>query len=91
MNATMADGLSVACINCVTSSQIQSVNGGAVTGTIPVASLPDLGASYIKNTTSQQASTDFNIGRLQTHVDDLKALVCLDHPSAELCRKEARR
>ena len=61
MNATMADGLSVACINCVTNSQIQSVSVSAVTGSIPVASVPDLGASYIKNTTSQQATSNFNI------------------------------
>src|ERR1043165_5272793 len=38
LNAATADGLSVACINCITSSQIQSVNGSAVTGTIPVGS-----------------------------------------------------
>ncbi|HXI90446.1 MAG TPA: tail fiber domain-containing protein [Blastocatellia bacterium] len=68
MNATMADGLSVACINCVTSGQIQSVSGSAVTGTIPVASVPDLGASYIKNTTSQQATSNFNISGTGTAV-----------------------
>src|SRR5262245_40942616 len=39
MNATTADGLSVTCVNCVTSSQIASVNGSAVTGTIPVGSV----------------------------------------------------
>jgi hypothetical protein len=60
-NATSADGLSVACVNCVTSSQIGSVNGSVVTGTIPVASLPTGSASYIQNTTSQQASSNFNI------------------------------
>jgi hypothetical protein len=60
MNATAADGLSVACINCVTSSQIASVNGNAVTGTIPVASVPDLTTTYIKNTTTQQTA-NFNI------------------------------
>src|SRR5512138_979987 len=38
--ATTADGLSLACVSCITSSQIQSVNGSAVTGTIPVASVP---------------------------------------------------
>ena len=56
-----ADGLSVACVNCVTSSQIASVNGSAVTGTIPVASVPAGSANYIQNTTSQQASSNFNI------------------------------
>src|SRR5439155_16879848 len=69
-NAATADGLSVACINCITSSQIQSIQGSQVigniagsqiNGTIPVASVPDLGASYIKNTTSPQSSSNFNI------------------------------
>jgi len=60
-NATTADGLSVACINCVTSSQIASVNGSAVTGTIPVASVPSGSANYIQNTTSPQAASNFNI------------------------------
>jgi hypothetical protein len=60
-NATTADGLSVACVNCVTSSQIASVNGGVVTGTIPVASVPSGSANYIQNTTSQQATSNFNI------------------------------
>ncbi len=61
LNATAADGLSVACINCVTSSQIQSVSGSAVTGTIPVASVPQGSGFYIQNGTSQQASADFYI------------------------------
>src|SRR5437867_4582824 len=38
--AATADGLSVVCTNCVTSSQIGSVNGIAGTGTIPVTSVP---------------------------------------------------
>ena len=61
LNATAADGLSVACINCVTSSQIQSVNGSLVTGTIPVASVPAGSANYIQNATNQQAASNFNI------------------------------
>jgi hypothetical protein len=61
LNATTADGLSVACLSCITSSQIQSVSGSAVTGTIPVASLPAGSASYIQNTTTEQASANFNI------------------------------
>src|ERR1044072_3904384 len=60
LKAALADGLSVACVNCVTSSQIQSVNGSAVSGTIPVASVPAGSANYIQNTTTQQAS-NFNI------------------------------
>jgi hypothetical protein len=65
-NATTADGLSVVCTNCVTSSQIQSVNGSAVTGTIPVASVPAGSPNYIQNTTSQQAASNFNISGMGT-------------------------
>jgi hypothetical protein len=70
LNATTADGLSVACVNCITGSQIQSVEGSQVTGNIagnqingaiPVASVPAGSTSYIQNTTSQQAATNFNI------------------------------
>jgi hypothetical protein len=60
-NAATADGLSVACVNCVTSSQIASVNGSTITGTIPVASVPPGSGNYIQNTSSQQASSNFNI------------------------------
>ncbi len=60
-NATAADSLSALCINCVTSSQIASVNGSAVTGTIPASSVPAGSDSYIQNTTTQQAASDFNI------------------------------
>jgi trimeric autotransporter adhesin len=40
LNATAADGLSVSCVNCVTSSQIQSVQASQITGTIPPESIP---------------------------------------------------
>jgi len=56
-----ADGLSVSCMNCVTGSQIGSVNGSAVTGAIPVASVPGGSSNYIQNGSSQQASSNFNI------------------------------
>jgi hypothetical protein len=59
--ATTADGLSVTCVNCITSTQIQSVQGSQITGTIPVASVPAGSTSYIQNTTSPQASGNFNI------------------------------
>jgi hypothetical protein len=61
LNATTSDGLSTACVNCVTSNQIQSVSGGAVSGPIPVTSIPPGNANYIQNTTSQQLSSNFNI------------------------------
>ena len=61
LNAAAADGLSLACVNCVTSSQIQSVNGSAVTGTIPVASVPAGSGNYIQNSISPQASSNFNV------------------------------
>ena len=61
LNAIRADGLSVACVNCVTSSQIQAFSGSAVTGTIPLTSVPAGSANYIQNTSTQQASSNFNI------------------------------
>lgn len=70
LNAAVADGLSVACVNCVTSSQIQTVQGSQVTGNIagsqisgliPVASVPAGSGNYIQNTTSPQAASNFNI------------------------------
>lgn len=60
LNAGTADGLSLACVSCVTSSQIGSVNGSSVTGTIPVGSIPPGNGNYIQNTTSTQTA-DFNI------------------------------
>lgn len=59
--ATAADGLSAACVNCVTSSQIQTVQGAQVSGEIPVASVLTSSANYIQNTTTQQAGANFNI------------------------------
>jgi hypothetical protein len=70
LNAASADGISVTCVNCITSAQIQSVQGSQVTGNIaggqisgeiPVGSLPTGSSSYIQNTTSQQSTSDFNI------------------------------
>ena len=61
LNAATADGLSVACINCVTSSQIQSVQGSQITGAIPVGSIPPGNGNYIQNATNQQTSANFNI------------------------------
>jgi len=61
LNAATADGLSVACVNCVTSSQIGSVNGSAVTGTIPVASLPAGSGNYIQNQNATAQTGDFNL------------------------------
>lgn len=70
VSAATADGLSLSCVSCVTSAQIQSVQGSQVTGavpggqidgTIPVASVPPGSASYVQNGTAQQASSNFNI------------------------------
>jgi hypothetical protein len=61
LSAATADGLSVTCVSCVTSSQIQNVNGSVVTGTIPVTSVPAGSTNYIQNTTTQQAASNFNI------------------------------
>ena len=70
LGAVTADSLSVNCVNCITSSQIQNVQGSQVTGNIsgsqingaiPVASIPPGSSNYIQNTMSQQASSNFNI------------------------------
>jgi len=61
LDASAADGLSLACVNCVTSSQINNINGSQISGAILTASVPDLGASYIKNTAAAQAGSNFSI------------------------------
>jgi hypothetical protein len=70
LNSVTADGLSVACVNCVTSSQILNVQGAQVTGDIagsqisgliPVASVPPGSPDYIQNGASPQAAASFNI------------------------------
>ena len=61
LNALVADTLSSACVGCVTSTQVGSVAGSAVTGQIPVASVPPGSGNYVQNTTSQQAASNFNI------------------------------
>src|SRR6185369_10003472 len=53
VNATIADGLSVTCVNCITSTQIASVNGSAVTGAIPLASVPSGSDKYVQNSVAQ--------------------------------------
>lgn len=61
LSAGTADALSSACVACVQDSQISSVSGSKVSGAIPVASVPAGSTSYIQNTTTQQASANFNI------------------------------
>jgi len=61
LNAAAADGLSVACVSCITSSQIGSVNASSVTGTLPVATVPSGSSNYIQNTATAQPSSNFNI------------------------------
>ncbi len=61
LNSSVADVLSSACVGCVSSTQVGSVSGSAVTGTIPVASVPGGSGNYVQNTTSPQASSNFNI------------------------------
>ncbi|MBI1766732.1 MAG: hypothetical protein HYR56_35445 [Acidobacteria bacterium] len=52
--AKLADG-------SVTDTKIATVAGSKITGTIPVAGVPAGSASYIQNSTTQQASSNFNI------------------------------
>ena len=54
LNAEAADALSVACVNCVTSSQIASIEGTQVTGAIPVESVPTGSGNYIQNAATLQ-------------------------------------
>lgn len=62
LSAATADGLSLACVNCVTSGQINSVAGSKVTGAIPVAGVPAGSGNYIQNNPSaQQVNSSFNI------------------------------
>jgi len=84
LNAGVADGLSVSCVNCVTSSQIQSVQGSQVTGNIagsqvsgliPVSSVPAGSGNYVQNTTVQQASSNFNISGTGTAAGTLSGNV----------------
>src|SRR5262249_18302813 len=82
--AITADGLSVACVNCITSSQIQSVQGSQVTGniagsqisgTIPVASIPAGSDNYIQNSSEPQANSSFNISGNGTAGGQISAFV----------------
>ncbi|MEZ5421594.1 MAG: hypothetical protein R2682_00695 [Pyrinomonadaceae bacterium] len=61
LNSTDADTLSTNCVSCVTAAQIGSVNGSAVTGEIPVASVPAGSGNYIQNGIAQQPTSNFNI------------------------------
>lgn len=60
LNATTADGLSNACVNCVQDSQINQVAGSKVNGALPVSAVPGGSANYIQNSTPQ-AGSSFNI------------------------------
>src|SRR5439155_22471062 len=60
LNSSVADVLSSACVGCVMSTQVGSVSGSAVTGPIPVASVPAGSGDYIQNTGVVQ-SADFTI------------------------------
>jgi hypothetical protein len=61
LSAATADALSSACTSCVQDTQIQSVAGSKVTGTIPVASVPAGSGNYTQNGTTQQPNANFNI------------------------------
>jgi endosialidase-like protein len=68
--SSAADGLSASCAGCVTTSQIQTVQGSQVTGSIagaqisgpiPTDSVPGGSSNYIQNSTSLQSASNFNI------------------------------
>lgn len=55
LDAAEADGLSVACVNCVTSSQIGSVNASAIVGTVTANQLAAGAAAANLNAANQSA------------------------------------
>ena len=61
LGSVSADSVSLACVNCITGSQIGSVNGSAILGSIPLSAFPSGSGFYIQNTSVQQASSNFNI------------------------------
>jgi len=71
LSAGTADMLSSTCTACVQDSQIQSVAGSKVSGTIPVTSVPAGSGHYIQNATGQQPNADFNISGNGTVGGDL--------------------
>ncbi len=70
LSSAAADTLSAQCVNCVTTGQIQSVDGSEITGMIPVASVPPESENYIQNVSlprkservSGQPAASLNIG-----------------------------
>jgi hypothetical protein len=66
-NAAAADALSANCVNCVTSGQIESIDGGQITGVLPTKSIPTGSDNYIQNSAvargdSVQQTASLNIG-----------------------------
>jgi hypothetical protein len=61
LGSTSADSLSSACLACVQDSNISSLAGSKLNGTIPVASIPAGSGNYIQNTSTTQAGSNFNI------------------------------
>src|SRR5438046_2506896 len=59
LGTTVADGLSSACMGCVQDANINPVAASKLIGTIPVAGVPSASTSYIQNTNSQQAHSNF--------------------------------
>lgn len=47
--AGASDALSAACVDCVTSSQVQTLDGAKITGEIPTLSVPSGSVNYIQN------------------------------------------
>jgi len=55
LSTATADSLSAQCVNCVTSAQIESIDGGQITGTLPVTTVPTGSDNYIQNTSVPRA------------------------------------
>jgi hypothetical protein len=66
-NASAADGLSSACVGCIQSSQISSVDASKLTGALPptaisASSLPAGSTNYIQVNPQSPQSGSFNVG-----------------------------
>ncbi|MBX3024098.1 hypothetical protein KF840_04225 [bacterium] len=61
LSAATADGLSSACVGCISDAQIGAVSGGKLMGQIPASSVPGGSGSYIQNGTTPQANARFNV------------------------------
>lgn len=56
-NAASANALSSACVGCITSAQIATIDASKLTGIIPVTVIPPSDGNYIQNSTTAQPAS----------------------------------